>query len=110
MLKDLKKIEFHDIGLIELNINFSQLKIEMMIEIEFDKSTFLTFEQISLLSIKELKNLEKFYYVEIYDAEFGKVDNNYMAKFIFLLGPGMPNWELEFSFKTVKIVPRITAT
>jgi len=104
MLDKLKEIEFHDSGLINLNIDFDQSKIEIIIEKEVGVSrTFLVFEQVSSLKINEIRNLKQFYCVEVYDAEFDQIENIFTAKFIFLLGFSTPDWMIEFTFKTVKV-------
>ncbi|WP_127125372.1 hypothetical protein [Pseudoflavitalea rhizosphaerae] len=91
---------FHDSGLIKLNLDFEQRLIEIVIEEEVGgKKWDLRFSNVSNISIDNLNSLSDFDLVEVNSISILETNNGFNVKIILLLGFGKPSWELSFNYK-----------
>lgn len=104
MLEEIKTIEFHDCGLLELILDFSSSILKLSIEEDVDKpKKQLIFFDVNDLNMEKIEKFRSVENIEIYSAEFLENEEFFQGKFILLLDEG-PSCELRFSFRSVRLI------
>jgi len=103
IIDNINKLELHDCPIDSLNIDFSNKKINLSIDVfnekkkNYDKAN-LSFLEIEDLSI-EVLNIDNLSDIDIDYHEVFEKNNKYFIKFILRLGFGKSTAKISFAFK-----------
>ncbi len=109
MVNKLEQIEWHDRGIISMNIEFSEKQISFEFDPILDEtdSIILEFCDVSKLVFEGAIDLEDLEDLELTSGNFKTIEVNNHVHFIFLTGSGKPTWEISFEFNSVNMSNRV---
>lgn len=95
------ELKLHDSNLRKLSIDIVDgiIRFDIIRSIE-DGILKLNFLRVQNIVIGKIGKWED---IEIYSVDWEKLEHGYSVHFIFLLGFGMPSWEMRFDFEDVLI-------
>jgi hypothetical protein len=105
---EIQNIEFHDLGIQKLNLDFSTDKVEIVFD-EFDdlektyKPLALNFTGISKIYLDYPQNEVDFSLESLLEANFNLENNKPFVEFIFSMGFAMPSCSLTIGFTSLTV-------
>ena len=104
--KIISKIEFHDLPLEKVSLDFENEKLTLLVAIHDDEFQDYLFKSVEFIGVSEFDkdcrisiDIEEICYLDIVPVS----ENEFSAKIIFLTGFSKPSIEWKFRFKDLKV-------